>query len=101
MLFIAARVDDCDYRVDRKSPLGNPFKMYKEDQRDLVCDQYEAYFKDKIDDFDPTYIYWLRDIKYKALLANKPIFKLGCHCAPKRCHADTIAKFLNNYGNII
>ena len=101
VLFVVSRVNDCDYRADRRTPLGNPIKMFNEDQRDLVCDQYEVFFNDKIIDFDPTYIFWLRDIKYKAMLSKKPIFKIGCHCAPKRCHVDTIVRFLNNYGNSI
>lgn len=101
MKFITSRVQDCDYRADRKTPLGNPFKMYSEDQRDSVCDQYQNMFDYKIADFDPTYIYWLRDIKQKAIESGKPIFKIGCHCAPRRCHVDTIVNFLNNHINSI
>lgn len=33
-----------DVRVDRKSVLGNPYKMENESQRDKVCDLYETYF---------------------------------------------------------
>ena len=35
-------------KVDRTSPLGNPFFMNGEDKRDEVCDKYEAWLRNKI-----------------------------------------------------
>ena len=35
-------------RVDRASVLGNPFYMQNESQRDTVCNQYEVYFQEKM-----------------------------------------------------
>lgn len=37
-----------DFYIDRRSPLGNPFHMQNESQRDFVCDRYEQYFNDMI-----------------------------------------------------
>ena len=98
-MIVASRVSDCDYPVDRKTVLGNPFRMYQESQRDSVCDQFEHYFEDKIRGNDPVILDELR--KIKALAESKPIFKICCHCKPRRCHADTIAYFLNNYSDSI
>lgn len=94
---IASTVKDCDFIVDRRSVLGNPYKMYKEDQRDKVCDEFEVYFENCIRDNNQEILSELR--KIKALAKGKPFFKIGCHCKPKRCHADTIAYFLNNYSD--
>ena len=33
-----------DFRVDRTSPVGNPFYMRDESMRDEVCDRYKNYF---------------------------------------------------------
>ena len=38
-----------DVRVDRKSILGNPYKMRTESDRDLVCDQYQTYFNNIVE----------------------------------------------------
>lgn len=35
-----------DVRCDRQTKWGNPFIMYKEDRRDLVCDLYVDYFEE-------------------------------------------------------
>lgn len=101
MLFITTRVNDCDFRADRKTPLGNPFKMYSEDQRDKVCDEFYKYFEKQILENNSEIMEQLRKIKQKASESNKPYFKIGCHCAPARCHVDTICYFLNNYKDSI
>ncbi len=40
-----------DFRVDRQSPVGNPFYMNDENQRDIVCDKYESYFQKIFTDY--------------------------------------------------
>jgi len=80
---------------DRSTVLGNPFVMRHESERDSVCDEYERYFSNKIASQDPVYLNELRKL-YK-LGKQQGYLKLGCHCAPKRCHADTIANFLQRY----
>ncbi len=82
-------------KVDRSSPVGNPFPMRSESQRDEVCDKYEAYFKDKITaKKDQRFMGYLRMIYQSALHNN---VALGCWCAPKRCHAEAIKHFLDEY----
>lgn len=80
--------------VGRPSPLGNPFYMANESMRDEVCDKYQEWFDRKVEQEDPAVIDELRRIY--ALHKKGPV-RLICYCAPKRCHADTIAQFLNQH----
>jgi hypothetical protein len=101
VVFVTSRIQDCDYPADRKTPLGNPFRMYSEDQRNKVCDQFYLYFEKQIFENNPLIMEQLKLIKQKAIESNKPYFKIGCHCSPKRCHVDTICYFLNNFSSSI
>lgn len=78
-------------KVDRTSVLGNPFYMKTEAQRNEVCDKYDAYFRMQCltnvqfkEELDRLYSIW----KHYGKL------ELFCWCAPKRCHAETIKKYL-------
>ena len=82
-------------RVDRTSPLGNPFVMNNESERDQVCDRYEEYFNEQIKDKNSAFVQELRRL-YKILKKHNKL-QLYCWCAPKRCHAETIKKFLLSY----
>ena len=84
-------------RVDRTSVLGNPFYMASEAERDAVCDKYEVYFKNKISLEDNAFMAELRRLYRIAKRYGK--LELFCWCAPKRCHAETIKKFLEKYLN--
>ena len=78
-------------KVDRSSVLGNPFYMATEAQRDEVCDKYEAYFERQVrlnEQFEEE----LR--RLDDLHKDHGILELFCWCAPKRCHAETIKKYL-------
>jgi hypothetical protein len=74
----------------RPSVLGNPFYMRTEAERDIVCDKYEAWFKSNIDKLKPELDMLLE--KYK----QDGVLYLACFCAPKRCHCDTIKKYLED-----
>ena len=78
-------------RIDRRhSVLGNIFYMSKESERDLVCDQYERYFNERIK-HDCSMI---KEVcRIKELSKNNDITLL-CWCAPKRCHGDTIKRYV-------
>lgn len=85
-----------DIRVDRKSVLGNPYYMKDESLRDEVCKKYEIYFKDKIknDEVFRKEVWRLINVyrKYGKM-------RLFCWCAPKRCHSETIKKFIEDFIN--
>lgn len=68
--------------VDRRTIFGNPFKN---GSRGSLCDRYQEYFDERIIEDD--------DFRARVLALEGHI--LYCWCAPKRCHADTIANWLN------
>lgn len=80
-----------EFKVDRTSPIGNPFYMASEAKRDEVCDKYQLYFETQIETNRE-----FRDYVYKILNALKTYKKVAlyCWCAPKRCHAETIRNWL-------
>ncbi len=80
-------------RVDRSSVLGNPFFMAKETDRDAVCDKYEEYFNREILTRAGMQAE-IRRIHDLALAGNN--INLQCWCHPKRCHAETIKKHIED-----
>ena len=79
----------------RGSALGNPFYMANESKRDEVCDKYEAYFNNEVNvKKNPAMLAQLRLIWKEAKTKD---INLGCFCAPKRCHCDTIKAFIDNH----
>ena len=74
-------IENC-YMVMRGTEWGNPFILTQECDRDKVCDLFEAYAAWRLT-IQPT---WLDALRGKHLL---------CHCAPKRCHADTLLRLAN------
>lgn len=75
------RMDSCDVRIDRKTRWGNPFVMGRDGDRDAVCEKYRAWLWAEIRAGRIA----LEDL---AALKGK---RLGCHCAPLRCHGDTLS----------
>lgn len=71
-----------DVRIDRQTRWGNPFPMRKESDRDEVIKKYRHYLWQEIKSGKIT----LEDL---AALHGK---RLGCHCAPRPCHGDVLAK---------
>lgn len=81
------------FQVDRSSPLGNPFFMTNESQRDEVCDKYEEWFYKMLEEnVNQHFLEHLQEI-FEAAMEGKEVALL-CWCAPKRCHAETIKRFI-------
>jgi hypothetical protein len=78
----------------RGSLLGNPFKMIDESERDLVCEKYEKYFYEQIEVVKNEVMLKELRIIYKQALDGD--VNLGCYCSPKRCHCDTIKRFVEH-----
>ena len=79
-----------DFRVDRASPIGNPYKLGVDGTRQEVCDMYDAWFKDHCDDEEvAAYLHQIIDAHKKYGGVN-----LFCWCVPLRCHAGTIKRWL-------
>lgn len=68
--------------VDRGTDWGNPFIMAQESERDYVCDMFEQYAIWRLS-VEPN---WLAPLRAHNLV---------CHCAPKRCHAETLRRLAN------
>jgi Domain of unknown function (DUF4326) len=73
--------------VDRNSPLGNPFLMNGEHERDLVCNEFASYLsnhlgKNNVVDQEVTRI--------ANLIRSSQHVALRCWCKPRRCHGDDI-----------
>lgn len=81
-------------RVDRATVVGNPYVLRDESMRDDVCERYEEYFKRNVQrGVNPQF----RDYVVKLFkTAQTQDLALGCWCAPKRCHAETIKRFLDD-----
>ena len=80
--------------IGRGSPLGNPFVMKSEADRDRVCDQYAVWFEERVKAGDALVMNELRRL-YK--IAKRGGLVLECYCAPKRCHGETIKGFLEKH----
>lgn len=79
-------------KIDRSSVLGNPFYMQNESKRDFVCEQYETYFKDKIKNND---VYFINELNRIYEICIKNDVTLLCWCSPKRCHGETIKRYID------
>jgi len=71
--------------IMRGGIFGNPFVMSdkSDKERDRVCDEFEAYWMLKSEQFKD---------KARDILKGKD---LVCCCAPKRCHGDFLLKWAN------
>lgn len=102
------------FAIDRTSPVGNPFFMKTEAERNKVCDEYEIYFNDIVtNNLNNEHYRYLANnypdiadqfhgapfMNYLALIilaAQKGDVYLGCWCTPKRCHGETIKRFVES-----
>ena len=97
-----------DFRCDRKSPVGNPYTMHNESERDKVCEQYESLFDqtmhdNTLDDNTVGPLFNSNVGKFRAYIQEIVNFHnqhghvtLACWCAPKRCHCETIKRWILN-----
>ena len=119
---VGDRVDAADVaggrvRVDRDySPLGNPFVLGGEIDRDPACNAYELLLEATlgvgrartVEGWTPSAIGaacgfrgevrgwdWdaaLDEMRRLRLLAGRGSLRLDCHCWPKRCHGESVRK---------
>jgi hypothetical protein len=68
--------------IGRPGPWGNPYPLRGEEDRDRVCDQFEAYAAQRLA-ADPL---WLAPLRGRDLV---------CWCAPRRCHGSTLIRLAN------
>lgn len=89
------RNNKADVYCGRGSALGNPFVMHNETQRDDVCNRYETHFNHQVRELKDEAM--LKQLRMIWTLAKKGDVSLGCYCAPKRCHCDTIKAYIEEH----
>lgn len=67
-------------KIDRSSPLGNPFYMKDESKRDEVCDKYESYFQNKVKEAGK---FREEVVRIYTILKEGSDVNLQCWCSPK------------------
>lgn len=106
-----SKAEEKRVRCDRFSPVGNPFFMKDKsnEERNRVCDLYKEYFydimKNKMDNEQIKEKYNIEIDTKKFIEFMREIWKvhqrydltLGCWCAPKRCHTETIKEFIESF----
>lgn len=85
-----------DVIVDRRSVLGNPYYMYDESYRDDVCNKYKIWFDKQVNTNEEVQVALGKLIE---LYNQYDELRLFCWCAPKRCHAETIKKWIEDLKN--
>ena len=95
------------FKIDRSSPIGNPFLIGRDGGREEVCDKYQAWFirlldKDLEEDLrilpqEERALDYLRMI-LQAVEKNSVVYLL-CWCPPNlQCHGLTIIHWLRVQG---
>jgi len=78
-----------DVYIGRPSQFGNPFPLDNpgdKRERAAVIDQYRVYFEQRVSE----------DGEFRAAVARLRGLRLGCWCAPRPCHGDVIAAWLDS-----
>lgn len=78
--------------IGRPSPLGNPFKLAAEAERDAVCDAYDRWLEQQVAEQNPQVLAELGKLAAQAKQTGR--LTLGCYCTPKRCHGESIKRVL-------
>ncbi len=78
--------------VGRPTPLGNPFRLERESQREEVVRRYALWLEQELRQGNPAVTRALEEL-YRTL-RNRGTITLVCFCAPKRCHGEIIAEHL-------
>lgn len=82
-------------RVDRSTPLGNPFKIGKDGNRSACIAKYRGWLWKEIQkspDESPA-SRMFHELVGLAIIREELL--LGCWCTPESCHAEVIAKAID------
>lgn len=75
--------------IGRPGPLGNPFRMRSESdrERDRVVAEYKIWMEKEVD----------RNPEFRQQILALRGHDLACWCAPKPCHGDVIISWLTKH----
>lgn len=68
--------------IGRPSRFGNPFVIGKDGTRAEVIEKYRDYF-------------YANPVLMQEAISELAGKRLGCYCAPKACHGDVLAEYVN------
>jgi hypothetical protein len=78
--------------VGRPTPLGNPFRLLREEDRDEVVARYATWLERELRRGNREVVQALEEL-YR-LLKRRGDITLLCFCAPRRCHGEIVAERL-------
>ena len=84
---LGMKIDGSEFFIGRPSPLGNPYKIGRDGNREEVIRKYRAWLWSQIRNKNKKVLSELRKIKESALSGN---VYLICYCKPLKCHGDVI-----------
>jgi hypothetical protein len=84
------RDEECDVRIDRRTPYGNPYKIGKDGTRAEVIEKYRAWIAGRPDD-----VAMLRRVIVGTEWHGGEV-RLGCWCKPSACHGDALVEMLES-----
>ncbi len=82
------------FHIDRGTPLGNPYKIGPDGDRDTVVEGYDAYARGKMK-HDPQFSAAVAEIAKHVEAGND--VKLMCWCAPLNCHGRVVKKLVEEW----
>jgi len=80
------------FYIGRPSPLGNPFVIGRDGDREEVIMKYREYLKKAIKNNDKVKAEFERVKEFN----RKGGVILICWCAPEKCHGDVIREMIEN-----
>jgi hypothetical protein len=91
MIFVVnqRRTKEGEY-IGRPSPLGNPFPLHDEEDREAVIKQYRGWILGLPED-SPQ---WAELRRLHRKHQDEGVLYLRCWCAPLTCHGDVIRRIL-------
>jgi hypothetical protein len=78
--------------VGRPTPLGNPFRLEREDRREEVVARYATWLEGELRQGNREVARALEELYRR--LKRQGALTLLCFCAPRRCHGEVIAEHL-------
>lgn len=87
----SAKNDPANCRPGELGYLGNPFRLAEGEARGATIEQYRAYFYERIE----------HDAEFRRTVCGLLGRTLVCWCAPRPCHGDVIAAWLEAHREAI
>lgn len=82
--------DSFDMKIDRTTPVGNPFVLGRDGNRATVIQKHDAMWRGWLADETqkPSALAWLYHMRGHTL---------GCHCKPLACHGDNYVQLIAEF----